>query len=118
MRRLSAALLGGALVVGLLGASPAIAAPTVLTVQASVVDQQCQGGDFVLVTLAANAESSSQARFAWDFTNNGSFDMKTSNTTVTHLYMDEVTVTARVGAQNREGDRAFDTVTFGTLRCE
>lgn len=106
-----------------LAASPAVARPAVpatLTLVAAVVDQECQpNGDFVDVTLTATADSSSMVRgYRWDFTNDGRFDTRAlSDPTVTRAYPDEISVTARVGAKNVEGDTAFDTVTFATLRC-
>lgn len=120
LKKRIAAVLGAATMAGLLATGPVSATPQALSVTASVTDQVCQGGDFVRVTLTAFAQSSSQpVRYRWDFTNNGSFDTGIrTNPTVSNLYPDEVTVTARVGAGNPEGDRAQDTVTFGTLRCE
>ena len=57
-------------------------------------------------------------RFQWDFNNDGIFDTPLSaNPTVSHLYPDEVNVTAVVKAV--KGRRsATDSVTFSTLRCE
>ncbi len=103
-------------------AAPAMAAPgapATLTVTAMVVDQQCQGGDFVNVTLSAAADSSSQVRgFRWDFNNDGRWDTGVlTDPTVVHRYPDERNVTARVGAKNVEGNVATDTVTFSTIRC-
>jgi hypothetical protein len=117
-----AAILASSLAIVALGAgasSARPATPSTLTLTASVVDQVCQGGDFVNVTLTATAESSSGLRgFKWDFTNNGTFDtQKLRNPMVTHQYTDETNVTARVGAKNAEGDQAMDTVTFSTLDC-
>jgi hypothetical protein len=96
------------------------AAPESLTVTASVMDQTCISNDRVQVTLTAVADSSSQpVRFTWDSTNNGSFDTPAStDPTVTFTYPDEVNRTARVGAKNPERNKAMDTVTFQTLRCE
>ena len=89
------------------------------TLTASVVDQTCQGGDFVNVTLTATVSPPQQGiRYAWDFENDGVIDTQpSSNPTVTHAYPDEVTVTARVVAV-KSGRMKADTVTFGTLRCE
>ena len=104
----------------LLAALPAAAADIeTLTVTAVVQDQVCLNGDTVQVTLSAIADSSSQpVGFAWDFTNNGSFDTRImSSPTITHNYPDEVSRTARVGAGNTIGNRAQDTITFQTLRC-
>jgi uncharacterized protein (DUF58 family) len=89
------------------------------TITASVVDQACQGGDFVNVTLTATlSPPKTGVRYTWDFTNDGIFDTAPStNPTVTHAYPDEVNVTARVRVT--KGRRsAEDTVTFSTLRCE
>jgi hypothetical protein len=117
-----AGLLAASATVLALTAGPAVArpaAPTSLTLAASVVSQTCQGGDFVKVTLTALAESSSQVLgYKWDFTNDGRLDTRVlSNPTIDHLYPDEINVTARVVAKNAEGDRASDTITFATLRC-
>ena len=93
-------------------------APTV-TLTAVVQDQQCQGGDFVNVTLTATINPPQQnVRYQWDFNNDGIFDTPLSSSpTVTHLYPDEVNVTAVVKAV--KGNRsATDSVTFSTLRCE
>ncbi|MBA3607483.1 MAG: PKD domain-containing protein [Chthoniobacterales bacterium] len=101
----------------------AVAVPTAftapaVTLTASVVDQQCQGGDFVNVTLtAALNPARSGVTYAWDFDNDGVLDTEpSSDPTVSHLYPDEESVTARV--QVTKGRRSLsDTVTFGTLRC-
>ena len=123
LKKRVAAVLAATAVAGLFAIGSAQAGPKTpqaLSVTAAVVDQQCRGGDFVRVTLTATAASTSQpVRYRWDFTNNGSFDTPVlANPTVSRLYPDEVNVTARVGAGNAEGDRATDTVTFSTLRCE
>jgi hypothetical protein len=121
-RRLLAAF-AATVALGMLGSTPALArdaSPESLTVTAAVVDQKCQpNGDFVDVTLSATAQSSSRIRgYRWDFTNNGTFDTALlGDPTIVHAYPDEVSVTARVGAINRQGDRAMDTVNFATLRC-
>jgi uncharacterized protein (DUF58 family) len=91
-------------------------APTV-TLTALVQDQQCQGGDFVNVTLSATLNPPQQnVQFQWDFNNDGVFDTPLStNPTVIHLYPDEVNVTAVVRVV--KGRRsATDPVTFSTLR--
>ena len=93
-------------------------APAV-TLTAMVQDQQCQGGDFVNVTLTATLTPPAQrVRFQWDFNNDGIFDTPlSSNPTVSHVYPDEVNVTAVVKAV--KGRRsATDSVTFSTLRCQ
>ena len=121
LKKRVATVLATASFAGLLGVGAAQAAPSSpqsLSVTAVVVDQQCQGGDFVNVTLGATVQTSSQAAFKWDFTNNGTFDTRAlSNPQVTHRYPDEVNVTARIGARNLEGNSAQDTISFSTLRC-
>jgi len=121
LKKRMAAVLATASMAGLLGVGAAQAAPSApqsLSVTAQVLDQQCQGGDFVNVTLSASVQTSSEARFKWDFTNNGSFDTRAlASPTVTHRYPDETNVTARIGARNVEGNSAQDTISFSTLRC-
>jgi len=112
--------LGGAALLGLLVLGFAVpsgqGAPTLTAV---AQDQQCQGGDFVNVTLSATLNPPVQnVRFQWDFNNDGVFDTPLSpNPTVNHLYPDEVNVTAVVRAV-KGGRSATDPVTFSTLRCE
>jgi hypothetical protein len=113
--------LGGAAVLGLMMLGLAVmkgqAAPNV-TLTAAVQNQQCQGGDFVNVTLSATLSPPAQrVQFQWDFNNDGVFDTPLSpNPTVNHLYPDELNVTAVVRAV--KGNRsATDSVTFSTLRC-
>ncbi|MEP6937380.1 MAG: PKD domain-containing protein [Chthoniobacterales bacterium] len=70
------------------------------------------------MTLSATVQPNQAARYRWDFNNDGVFDtVASSNPTVTHRYPDEKRVTARVRAVNANGVRAFDTVTFTTIRC-
>ena len=114
--------LGGAALLGLMILGFAVrsgqSAPTV-TLTAMVQDQQCQGGDFVNVTLTATLNPPAQrVQFQWDFNNDGIFDTPLSpNPTVNHLYPDEVNVTAVVRAVKRNRS-ATDSVTFSTLRCQ
>ena len=111
----------GAAILGLLILGFAVpsgqTAPTA-TLTAVVQNQQCQGGDFVNVTLSATLSPPAQrVQFQWDFNNDGIFDTPLSpNPTVNHLYPDEINVTAVVRAVigNRS---ATDSVTFSTLRC-
>lgn len=100
-------------------AAPSARPSTTATLTATVVDQQCQGGDFVNVTLTATIQPPRPGvLFVWDFDNDGVFDTApSSDPTVTHAYPDEVTATARVGAVKNGRIRATDTVTFGTVRC-
>jgi hypothetical protein len=99
-------------------AVPSGQAATNATLTAAVQNQQCQGGDFVNVTLTATLSPPAQrVQFQWDFNNDGVFDTPLSpNPTVNHVYPDEVNVTAVVRAV--KGNRsATDSVTFSTLRC-
>jgi len=114
--------LGGAALLGLmiLGfAVPSGQTAPAVTLTAMVQDQQCQGGDFVNVTLTATLTPPAQrVRFQWDFNNDGIFDTPLSpNPTVNHLYPDEVNVTAVVRVV-KGGRSATDPITFSTLRCE
>jgi uncharacterized protein (DUF58 family) len=114
--------LGGAALLGLMILGFAVpsgqTAPTV-TLTALVQDQQCQGGDFVNVTLTATLNPPARrVQFQWDFNNDGVFDTPlSSNPTVNNLYPDEVNVTAVVKAV-RGARSATDSVTFSTLRCQ
>jgi PKD repeat protein len=90
-----------------------------LTVNALVENQTCISKDFVQVTLSASATSDSQpVGFRWDFTSDGKFDTpRSTETTAVHVYADEGFVTAKVGAINKLGQQAQDTVSFATLNC-
>ena len=100
-------------------AVPTAYTATAATLTASVVDQDCQGGDNVNVTLTATlSPQKPNVRYSWDFNNDGIFDTAPStNPTVTHSYPDEVNVTATVKA-TKGGRSATDSVSFSTLRCE
>ena len=89
------------------------------TLTASVVNQACQGGDFVNVTLTATLQPPRQGvTYVWDFNNDGVFDTQPStDPTVSNLYPDETTVTATVGVMKGGRLRGTDSVTFGTLNC-
>ena len=122
MKRIIASLIGVGMAASIAVAAPAVAAPRVpqaLTVTAVFTSATCQGGDFANVSLTAQAAGGTGAvRYKWDFTNNGSFDTRAlSNPSVQHLYGDELTITARVGARDATGAKAMDTVTFSTPRC-
>ena len=113
--------LGGAALLGLMILGFAVpsgqTAPTA-TLTALVQDQQCQGGDNVNVTLTATLNPMPpNVQFQWDFNNDGIFDTPLNpNPTVSHVYPDEVNVTAVVKVV--KGRRsATDSVTFRTLRC-
>jgi uncharacterized protein (DUF58 family) len=105
---------GFAVVLGIMAAPGAQA----LTVNAFVVRQSCINGDVVAVTLSATVQPNVLVRYRWDFSNNGTLDTTAStNPTVTHRYLDERRITARVVAIRPNGVRASDTVTFTTRRC-
>ena len=119
MKRLVAGLIGATIAGTLAGAAPAVASPNALSVNALFLSAQCQGGDFANVKLTAQSSGGSGAvRYRWDFTNNGSFDTAPStNPATSHLYVDEATFTAKVGARDSSGALATDTITFSTPRC-
>jgi uncharacterized protein (DUF58 family) len=114
--------LGGTALLGLMILSfavPSGQAAATATLTAMVQDQQCQGGNLVNVTLTATLNPPApRVQFQWDFNSDGVFDTPlSSNPTVTHLYPDEVNVTATVKAV-RGTRSATDSVTFSTLRCQ
>jgi len=119
MRRLVATIAGAALAASIAGALPATAAPRALQVTAIFLDSRCQGGDFAQVKLTAQTSGATgDVFYKWDWTNNGSFDTRQlASPTVTHLYPDETTVQARVGARDATGAIAQDSVQFTTPRC-
>jgi hypothetical protein len=114
--------MGGAALLGLVilafGAPSGQTAPTA-TLTALVQDQQCQGGDFVNVTLTATINPPQQnVQYQWDFNNDGVWDTQPSfNPMVSNLYPDEVNVTAVVRVK-KGSHTARDSVSFSTLRCE
>ena len=93
--------------------------PAATTLTASVVSQQCQGGDGANVTLTAVlSPPHSGVLYAWDFDNDGVFDTAPdANPTLTHFYPDEVVVTATVAVMKGVRTRGTDPVTFETIRC-
>ncbi|MFN2541702.1 MAG: PKD domain-containing protein [Chthoniobacterales bacterium] len=109
------AALMGLMVLGFAFAGSQTASAATLT--AFVEDQQCQGGDFVQVTLSATLNPPRNVQYTWDLNGDGIFDTApSSNPTVTTTYPDEVNVTAVVKVM--KGSRSFtDPVTFQTLRC-
>jgi len=96
----------------------ALTAPTAVTLTAMVADQACQGGNGVNVTLTATlSPPKTGVRYSWDFNNDGIFDTApNSNPAVTHLYPDEVNLTAVVKV-TKGTKSATDPVTFQTIRC-
>lgn len=113
----------GAAVLGLmlvgLTAPDALTQPLRVILTANVTDQQCAGGNGVNVTLTATlTPPKSGATFMWDFDNDGVFDTQpSSNPTVTHVYPDEVAVTATVAVMKGNRVKGTDSVSFSTVRC-
>ncbi len=113
----------GAAVLGLLlitvAAPSAFTKPAAVTLTASLVDQQCQGGDGANATLTATLSSArSGVTYAWDLNNDGVFDTaRTSDPMVVNFYPDEVTVTATVAVMKNGRTKGTALVTFRTLRC-
>jgi len=107
----------GLMILGFAFASGQSASAATLT--AFVVDQQCQGGDFVQVTLSATLEPASRrVQYTWDLNGDGIFDTPLStDPTVVTSYPDEINVTATVKAVAKNGRFITDSVTFSTLRC-
>jgi PKD repeat protein len=97
----------------------ALTQPLRVVLTASVMDQQCAGGNGVNVTLTATlTPPKSGATFKWDFDNDGVFDTQPStDPTVTHLYPDEVPVTATVAVMKGNRVKGTDSVRFRTIRC-
>lgn len=113
----------GAAVLGLVligvAVPSALTQPLRVILTASVMDQQCAGGNGVNVTLTATLSPPKPgATYKWDFDNDGVFDTQpSSNPTVTHLYPDEVGVTATVAVMKGTQVKGTDSVTFSTIRC-
>jgi uncharacterized protein (DUF58 family) len=112
----------GAAVLGLLilgFTAPSGESAITITLTAEVQSQECQGGNFVNVTLTAivSPRHPQGVQYQWDFNNDGVFDTPLSpNPTVSHRYPDETNVTAVVQAV-KGGRHATASVTFTTLRC-
>lgn len=100
-------------------APSAFTEPAAPSLTASVVSQQCQGGDGVSVVLTAVL--SPQRRgvlYAWDLNNDGIFEtVPDANPTVTAFYPDELVVTASVAVMRNGRTKTTDSITFQTLRC-
>jgi len=94
--------------------------PATPTLTASVVSQQCQGGNGVNVTLTAVlSPNRSGVLYAWDFDGDGVLDTAPdANPTVTTLYPDEMVETATVAVIKNGRTKLSDSITFQTLRCE
>ncbi|HZQ70290.1 MAG TPA: hypothetical protein VFA68_17310 [Terriglobales bacterium] len=90
-----------------------------LTVTAVVDNQVCLSKDFVQVTLTAMATSDTQpVGFRWDFNNDGKLDTRLStDPSAVHIYADESVVTSKVQSLNKAGERAQDSISFATLKC-
>ena len=102
-----------------LTAPNALTKPLRVILTANVIDQQCAGGNGVNVTLSATlSPPKSGATYKWDFDNDGVFDTQpSSDPTVTHVYPDEVRVTATVAVMKGNQVKGTDSVDFSTLRC-
>jgi hypothetical protein len=92
-------------------------APPTLT--ASVVSQQCRGGNGVNVTLtAALSPNRTGVLYAWDFNGDGVLDtVPDANPTVTTLYPDEMVETATAAVIRNGRTKLTDSITFQTVRC-
>jgi hypothetical protein len=90
-----------------------------LTVTAVVENQVCLSKNFVQVTLTAMATSDTQpVGFRWDFNNDGRLDTQlTTDPSGVHIYADESVGTSKVQALNKAGERAQDSISFSTLKC-
>lgn len=90
-----------------------------LTVTAVVENQVCLSRNFVQVTLTAMAISDTQpVGFRWDFNNDGRLDTQlTMDPSGVHIYADESVGTSKVQALNKAGERAQDSISFSTLKC-
>jgi len=106
---------GFAVVLGVMAAPGAQAQG--FTVTAFVVRQSCVVGGDAAVTLSATVRPNVPVTYRWDFTNNGTLTPPSRNPTVTHVYNDEIRVTARVVATTANGMHASGTVTFTTKCC-
>ncbi|HEY3661905.1 MAG TPA: PKD domain-containing protein [Chthoniobacterales bacterium] len=117
MMWLSAAALS--LIMTAIAATNGLAEPAAPILTASVVSQQCQGGDGVNVTLTAVlSPNRSGVLYAWDFNNDGVLDtVPDANPTVTSVYPDEAVETATVSVIKNGRTRLSDSITFQTVRC-
>jgi len=100
-------------------APSAFTEPAATTLTASVVSQQCRGGDGVSVALTAVlSPNRTGVLYAWDLDNDGVFETTPdANPTVSAFYPDEVVATATVAVMKGGRTRATDAVTFQTVRC-
>jgi hypothetical protein len=100
-------------------APSALTEPAVPTLTASVVSQQCQGGNGVNVALTAVLSPNRTGVFyAWDFNGDGVLDTAPdANPTVTTVYPDEMVETATVAVIRNGRTKLTDSITFQTLRC-
>lgn len=91
-----------------------------LTVTAMVENQVCLSKDFVQVTFSAVATSDTQpVGFRWDFNNDGRPDTaRTTDPSAVQIFPDESSVTSKVQAVNKAGERAADSISFSTLKCK
>jgi len=106
-------------VLALLATVPMHAQNGPLTVTAFVENQTCLSKDFVQVSFSASATSDVQpVGYRWDLNNDGKPDTKMStNPDAVQIYGDETSVSAKVVAVNKAGERAANSVTFTTIKC-
>jgi hypothetical protein len=107
------------LVMTAMAAPNALTEPAAPTLTASVVSQQCQGGDDVNVSLTAVLSPNwTGVLYAWDLNNDGVFETTPdANPTVTALFPDEIVTTASVAVMKNGRVKLTDSITFQTLRC-
>ena len=99
-----------------------VVAPTAFTepaapaLTASVVSQQCQGGNGVNVSLTGVLSPDKRGvLYAWDLNNDGIFEtVPDANPTVTAFYPDESVVTASVAVMKNGRTKLTDSITFET----
>jgi len=101
------------------GTPSAFTEPAAPTLTASVVSQQCQGGNDVNVVLTAVlSPNRTGVLYAWDLNNDGVFEtVPDANPTVTALFPDEMVTTASVAVMKNGRVKLTDSITFQTLRC-
>ena len=90
-----------------------------LTVTAMVENQVCLSKDFVQVTFSAMSTSDTQpVGYRWDFNSDGKLDTRlTIDPSGVHIFADESAFTTKVLAVNKAGERAQDSISFSTLKC-
>ena len=99
-----------------IGTPSAFTEPAAPTLTASVVSQQCQGGNDVNVVLTAVlSPNRTGVLYAWDLNNDGVFEtVPDANPTVTALFPDEMVTTASVAVMKNGRVKLTDSITFQT----